>query len=78
MSRNDWHEDKMGTCGCGRWAKVLDGMCAECHDAEQQYQKEAAYLKRIRELELALLDVKAGSDEPHILQIVEEALEPPR
>ena len=34
--------------------------------------------KRIRELELALLDVKAGSDEPHILQIVEEALEPPR
>ena len=31
--------------------------------------------QRIRELEDALLDVKAGSDEPHILQIAKEALE---
>ena len=41
--------------------------CDECRIEKQQ--------QRIRELEDALLDVKAGSDEPHILQIAKEALE---
>ena len=31
--------------------------------------------QRIRELEAALLNIKASSIEPHILQIVEETLE---
>ena len=47
----DWHNALMANCGCGRWAKTVDGMCAECHDANYNADVEFAYLERIRKLE---------------------------
>lgn len=45
-----WSNQKFDYCGCGRWAGIVDGQCAECHDADYEVEKEAAYQKRIREL----------------------------
>jgi len=47
----DWRKATTGTCSsCGKWGAILDGQCAECHDADFEAAKEEVYQTRIREL----------------------------
>jgi hypothetical protein len=44
---HDWHNARFDNCGCGYWARLVDGMCADCHEADYRAQVEAWYLEKL-------------------------------
>ncbi len=59
--RIDWHNAVYQTCGCGKHAAVMEGMCPECHDDAYNHEVESAYSDRIKVLREALEIAKGES-----------------
>ena len=54
----DWDNANYSTCGCGRWSKISNGMCAECHDDEYNVEVEKFYVDKIKSLEKELINLR--------------------
>lgn len=47
----NWFEASVGDCDCGHHGRIISGMCADCHDAEYQQEREQVLIDRIVELQ---------------------------
>jgi hypothetical protein len=65
-TRHDWETAKFQNCHCGAWARVADGQCAACHDADYQDSIEAYYVDQITDLKAQLAASERAREEQYI------------
>ena len=65
-----WDDAKWDTCSCGRHKRLVEGLCAECHDAEYNSEVEAFYIDEINKLKKELSKYQKTVD--NLLTVLEK------